>query len=65
LPIQSNVKLKIYNAVGQLVETILDKQMDAGYHEFIFNAAPYPSGIYFYLLESEKINSVKKMILLK
>jgi hypothetical protein len=65
LPIQSNVKLKIYNAVGQLVETILDKQMDAGYHEFNFNAASYPSGIYFYILENEKINSVKKMILLK
>lgn len=65
LPSEGNIKLSIYNSIGQLVETIVDKQIEAGYHEVEFNASNYTSGIYFYRLESEKFNAVRKMILLQ
>ncbi len=65
LPVQSNVKLSIYNLLGQLVETILEKQMEAGYHEIDFNASNHSSGIYFFRLESEQFTAVKKMLLNK
>jgi hypothetical protein len=65
LPTQSRVKLNVYNSIGQIVETVLDKTMDAGYHEIEFNATHLPSGVYLYRLESEGFSSVKKMLLLK
>jgi hypothetical protein len=65
LPIKSNIKLEVYNSVGQLVEIILDKPMEAGYHEFDFDASGYSSGIYFYRLATESYSSAKKFILLK
>jgi hypothetical protein len=65
LPTQSRVKLNVYNSIGQIVETVLDKTMDAGYHEIEFNAAHLPSGVYLYRLEADGFSSVKKMLLLK
>ena len=65
LPAQANVKLKIYNLVGELVKTILDKQMEAGYHEVYFDASGFASGIYFYRLEAENYLSIRKMLLLR
>jgi len=39
--------------------------MNAGYHEFTFDASRFSSGIYFYRLEAGKFVDVKKMMLLK
>jgi hypothetical protein len=65
LPIKGNIKLEVYNSVGQLIETILDKPMEAGYHELDFDGSGYSSGIYFYRLATETYSSAKKFILLK
>jgi hypothetical protein len=65
LPTQSGVKLNVYNSIGQRVETIMDEQMDAGYHEIEFNAAHLTSGIYLYNMKADGFSSVKKMLLLK
>ncbi|NOY76236.1 MAG: DUF4876 domain-containing protein, partial [Calditrichaeota bacterium] len=60
------VTLEIYNTVGQRVATLVDgKKMKAGSHRVSWNAASYPSGLYFYKLSVNHFQSVKKMLLVK
>ena len=65
LPIESKVKINVYNSLGQLVETLVDKEMESGYHEINFDASSYSSGVYLYQLQAGEYVSVKKMLLLK
>lgn len=65
LPVSSIVKINIYNALGQLVETLINREMSSGYHEVNFDASKLASGIYLYQLQAGNFNSVKKMLLLK
>ncbi len=62
---KSNVRITILNAIGEEVAVILNKEMEAGYHHFTFNAANLPSGVYFYQLKAGEFISTKKMICLK
>jgi len=58
--------LKIYNALGEEVAELLDKEFSAGVYEVAWNAIGLPSGVYFYALKVEdKFFEVKKMLLLK
>jgi hypothetical protein len=61
----SNVKLVVYNLLGQKVATLADKHMEAGVYNFKFDAAQFASGVYFYRLEAGEYLSQKKMLLLK
>jgi hypothetical protein len=73
LPVESKVKINVYNALGQLVETLVDKEMESGYHEVSFDASRLASGVYLYQLQANEPStgsgqsyiSVKKMLLLK
>jgi hypothetical protein len=65
LPIDSRVKLNIYNSLGQLVETLVDKEMESGFHEVNFDASRLASGVYLYQLQAGEYISVKRMILIK
>ena len=65
LPVDSKVKINVYNSLGQLVETLVDKEMESGYHEVNFDASQLASGVYLYQLQSSDYISVKKMLLLK
>ena len=71
LPTESQVKLSIYNTLGELVETIVNKKQNAGKYEAVWNARNYSSGIYIYSLDAVGLNSSdhkkisKKMILMK
>jgi len=70
LPVNSKVSLKIYNITGQLVRTLIDKDMEAGQHKVIWDGKnqkgeTVASGIYFYRLEAGDYVSVKKMGLVK
>ena len=60
-----NVKIEIFNTLGQRVETLANKSMNAGYHEVEFNAQNLSSGIYYYRIEAGEFQDVKKMILIK
>lgn len=59
------VTLKVYNLLGEEVETIVNEFMRAGEYEVEFNASSLPSGVYFYALQAGKFKSIKKMVLLK
>jgi hypothetical protein len=65
LPFSSNVKLNVYNTLGQLVETLINKEMESGYHEINFDGSGLASGVYLYQLQTDNKVFVKKMLLLK
>ncbi|MBS1494685.1 MAG: T9SS type A sorting domain-containing protein [Bacteroidetes bacterium] len=65
LPITNFVSLKVYDALGNEVQTLVNQKQNAGSYSVDFNAASLPSGIYFYKLVTEKFSETKKMILVK
>jgi PKD repeat protein len=65
IPKPENVKIDIFNVLGQKIETLLDKQMQNGIHEIEFNGKNLPSGVYLYRIDAGKFQEVKKMILLR
>jgi hypothetical protein len=65
LPKETQLKINIYNMLGQLIETLAEGTYEAGYHKVTFNASNFPSGAYIYRLESDAFFQVKKMILLR
>ncbi|MDR3626277.1 MAG: T9SS type A sorting domain-containing protein, partial [Ignavibacteriaceae bacterium] len=65
-----NVKLVVFNLLGQKVKTLMNGDMKAGSYSATWNGKDefgnsVASGIYFYRLESQSFNSTKKMILMK
>lgn len=65
-----NVKLSIYNILGQKVRTLVDTKMIKGNYSSVWNGLDdsgniLPSGIYYYTLETESQSATKKMILMK
>lgn len=65
LPYAENVKIEVYNFLGQKVVILLNKKMPAGYHEIEFNGQDLSSGIYIYKINAGNFQAVKKAILLK
>jgi hypothetical protein len=65
LPSSSNVKLIVYNTLGQCIKTLENEFKPAGNYYVNFNASALPSGIYFYKLEAGQFSQIKKMMLIK
>ncbi|MGB2907190.1 MAG: T9SS type A sorting domain-containing protein, partial [Candidatus Aminicenantaceae bacterium] len=65
IPAQSYVVLKVYNALGQEVMTLVDGAQKPGIHTVKFDARNLASGIYFYRITAGDFVNVKKMMLLK
>jgi hypothetical protein len=65
IPISSNVKLQVYDVLGNLVVTLVDESQEVGSYAVTFNANALSNGIYYYKIQSGSYVSVKKMLLLK
>ncbi len=65
VPNSAHVTLKVYNALGEEVATLMNKNINAGNYKVDFNGKGLTSGIYFYRLQSANFSITKKMILLK
>mgnify|MGYP001555344761 CR=1 FL=1 len=66
LPVTSNVRLTVYNTIGQRVATLVNgKPMSAGVHAVGFNAQGLSSGLYIYRLEAGNYSQVRSMMLVK
>jgi len=60
-----HVKLEIYNIRGQLVSTLIDRELSAGNHSAIFDGSALSSGIYIYRLQAGNFVDQKKMLLVR
>ncbi len=70
LPRTSEVRLDVYNIMGQIVTTLVERQMETGEHSIIWNGTDpdgraVASGMYFYRIQADNFMASKKMMLLK
>lgn len=59
------VVLKVYDALGNEVRTLINEEKPAGVHLLNFDASDISSGVYFYSIQSGSNYVVRKMILIK
>ncbi len=65
IPIGGHVTLVIYNSLGQRVASLVDAEVEVGYHEVKFDASRLASGVYFYRLQAGNFVQTKKLLLLR
>lgn len=73
IPVNSFVSLKIYNVLGEEVSLLVYEKQNAGSYEINWDAGSYPSGVYFYKLETidplrgdqTSFIATRKMVLVK
>jgi predicted GH43/DUF377 family glycosyl hydrolase len=65
IPRPSRVTLKIYDILGNEIETLIDEKKTAGAYRLNFNASNLSGGIYFYRLQVGNYEKSNRMILLK
>jgi hypothetical protein len=61
----SDVKVTVFDVLGREVKTFVNGLLNPGIYEFEFDGTNFPSGVYFYKLESAQFSETKKMILIK
>ena len=70
LPEASQVKLVVYDMLGQKVRTLVDQYVSAGVHRLQWNGIDsqgntVAAGVYTYLLKTEAYQETKRMVFLK
>ncbi|MDI6839577.1 MAG: T9SS type A sorting domain-containing protein [bacterium] len=65
LPKKGIVNLKIYDASGRLVETLVNGETEPGYYTLKWNAKGFPTGIYFAKFVAKDYIKKEKLILLR
>jgi len=66
LRFRGKVTLKIYNLLGEEIETLVNQYQEAGYYSIIYSVnSNLSSGIYFYRLANQDYSEIKSMVLLK
>ncbi len=65
LPEAVDVKITVFNILGQEVATILNAKKEAGVHTVDFDASELNSGLYIYRMDAGKFSNVRKMLLIK
>jgi len=65
LPQQSSVSLSVFNTLGQLISTLVNGSVEAGYHEVRFDATNLASGVYFYRIQAGGFVQTMKCVLLR
>ena len=65
IPQSSNVIVKVFDILGNEIETLINEEKTAGTYEMTWYAENLSSGIYFYQIKTENYIETKKMILIK
>lgn len=61
----SNVKITVYDILGNAVAVIINSRLNPGKYSVEWDAVSFPSGIYFYRINAENFTETKKLILAK
>ena len=65
IPKSSQVQIKVFDVLGNEIETLVNEEKPVGTYELNWNASNLPSGVYFYRLQAGEFLQTRKMILLK
>ncbi|MCK5124904.1 MAG: T9SS type A sorting domain-containing protein [candidate division Zixibacteria bacterium] len=65
LPEASQVKIVVFNVLGQTISTLTDRYYEAGTHNVVWDGGTHASGIYLYRIQAGTNIETKKMLLLK
>ena len=73
VPVDSKVKVEVYNVLGQLIAVLVNEVRPAGYYKVTFGSQSMPSGVYFYRMTAHQTTGgqagsfvqTKKMQLIK
>ncbi|MCP4580119.1 MAG: T9SS type A sorting domain-containing protein [candidate division Zixibacteria bacterium] len=65
LPEDAHVVFEVYDILGRKVETLVNEQQQAGYHQIYWNGDKVASGMYFFRMQAGDFNETKKMVMLK
>ena len=65
LPHRSEVQITIFDLLGRKVTTLMAETQDAGYRSIQWDAAGFPSGMYFYQIRAGEYVQTRKTVLLK
>jgi photosystem II stability/assembly factor-like uncharacterized protein len=65
IPKRSNVKISIYDILGKEITVLVNEELNPGTFEVNWDASNFPSGVYFYKIETEEFSESKKMVLIK
>ncbi len=70
IPSNEHVTVNVYDLSGKLVNTLIDKNLDSGYHSVKWDAVDHygnnvSAGVYIYSLQSDGVSISNKMVLMK
>jgi hypothetical protein len=65
LPQRGRTTITLYDLLGRIVKTLINRELEAGYHEIHFDASSLPSAVYFYTIQSGGFVQTKRMIVMK
>ncbi len=65
LPAGSLTTLKVYDVLGNELGQLVNEVLNAGSYRVEWDGSNYPSGVYFYKIESSDYTETRKMVLLK
>jgi hypothetical protein len=65
LPNPSHLTLTVYNTLGQQVATLVNGEIEAGYHSVQFDASNLASGVYLYRMQAGSYIATKKLLLVR
>ncbi|MFZ4592240.1 MAG: T9SS type A sorting domain-containing protein, partial [Ignavibacteria bacterium] len=65
IPKDAAVSLKVFNSLGQEIETLKSEYMKTGLYTINWNGSRYSSGVYYYVLRSDSYTETKRMVMIK
>ncbi len=65
IPKEAFVSITVFDIAGREISTVFKRNLNAGWHEVIFDGSDYASGIYMYKIETSTFIDTKKMVLIK
>ncbi len=66
IPKEGNVKITVFNSVGETIKVLTNDNFEAGSYKINFNASNLASGVYYYqMVYNNKYSKTNKMLLVK